>query len=502
MHAWLSGGSESRSKKDQALPPLVAAAIILWAILSHPAQSLERVENRLLHNGTEIWLGGIDFQSVAVRPGIDEIAVLDRLKQSGLNKIRIWAYPWFLKENGLIPWIRNAQGKANLNRWDQDYWDTVKAFVSAAEQREIFVEYTLFASKPSQSKWWTTFNVVWNPDFNTNGVLARNINQHAYPELYQLDSPFRSHSGKRIVDYQQALIDKAIDELGGFDNLFFEVANEFPTDFQNRGYLDQSVAWALHWADYIAARTDRLVAVHAHDSSGPHLRGLNHYINHPAIDILNFHFYTTPNTLANLFTQIDKPPHQVLQSNESHAFFVSEAKLNEATQEAWAAYLSGLHYSFFFRDKDVEKMFKPAWEPAIARLASIKNTAQLFPVSGLSTEYADQPVKNLISHGPAPDTQWLAAAYKQSAYIFYFWAKPAEGYVERLTGWLDALITDHTQISADLKCAPYSYRWVDARNSKVLDKGTINSCPISVPAPPVKQWDPNAGLALIIGGSR
>lgn len=483
-------------------PTRVAAVLLtsaLWGILTSPALALERSGNRLLHNGEEIWLAGIDFQSLAVHPGVDSKKVLDRLQQAGLNKVRIWAYPWFLRTQIAVPWSRDQDGKADLDTWNEAYWETVRLFVGAAQSRGIIVEYTLFASKPSQTKWWHEFNTVWNAEANINGVLATNSEGHAYPEFYNLNHAALSTTGKSIADYQRAFIDKSVKELASFDNLFFEISNEFPTDFQNRGFLKNSVAWALHWAEYVAERTERLVAVHAHDSSGSHLRGLSYYLDQSSIDILNFHFYSGATELAGLLSSIDAPENQVLQSNESHAFLDSPEKLNTTTQEAWAAFLSGMHYSFFFRDKDGPKIFERQWEDAILRLATIHKFADEFATSDLSIrDRTNRLITDYLEYGPAPHTQWLAATFKQSDYIFYFWSIDEPDYTSRAKAWLRGLFSDESSMSVNLPCTPIDYRWTDANRGKLIGSGTTTDCPVTVPVPATTDWNPESGLALTL----
>ena len=77
-----------------------------WAATPQPVNSNEGLvrEGRwFYYRGRPQWIAGIDFQSAAARKHYNYVQLLDRLHDLGLNKVRLWAYSWFLGRQSLAP---------------------------------------------------------------------------------------------------------------------------------------------------------------------------------------------------------------------------------------------------------------------------------------------------------------------------------------------------------------------------------------------------------------
>jgi hypothetical protein len=430
---------------------------------AHTDSGLVRQGRWLYYGGKPQWIAGIDFQSAAARRNYDYELLLDRLKESGLNKVRLWAYPWFMGPQSLSPW-KYTHGKYDLNQWDPAYWKRLRRFVREAEVRDIFVEFTVFAPYPSRLNppWWTNddYRLAWNRSYNRNGAFTTNSSGHFYPEFFSLIHPEQSGSGNTLFGYQRALVDKVLSELGTRPNVFFEIANEFPADFESRGQLSESVHWALYWSRYMKNRTSRPIAVHAHDSSGAHLRGLEHYRDKPYIDVLNFHFYSRqPNDVFDLLGRAAYPA-KVLQLNESHAYMADQEQWYSAIRESWSAFIGGTYYHYHHSDSYADAIHDPLWSARLASLAFLRNVAESQRFWELSPyDAAGRSLKEsiLLRHS---NLKHLVTGKPASTYVVYIWP----GRSAQQTS--DALPCGELELN--LPEGSYDAQWYDPRDGSLL----------------------------------
>jgi hypothetical protein len=163
----------------------------------------------------------------------DAIPYLDELHARGLNLTRAFSgtyreVPGSFRIAGntlapspnkyIAPWPRTATPGAadggnrfDLARWNDAYFDRLKAFVTAASDRGIVVEYVLFCPFYEENLWAINPMNVGN---NVNGIggIPRN----------------EAFTGKHrdLQTKQEAFVRKAVRELNAFDNLYFEICNE------------------------------------------------------------------------------------------------------------------------------------------------------------------------------------------------------------------------------------------------------------------------------------
>jgi hypothetical protein len=155
------------------------------------------------------------------------------LKQRGHNFIRLWRWEQFKSQaagGGFHlcmapqPWARTGPGvakdgkpKFDLTKFDQTYFDRLRARVVAAGNEGIYVDVMLFDGwalhlSPSPD------NVEGHPFFarnNVNGIGIRSIVDY---QVIPLDA--------RVRAIQQAYIRKVVDALHDLPNVLYEVANE------------------------------------------------------------------------------------------------------------------------------------------------------------------------------------------------------------------------------------------------------------------------------------
>ena len=163
----------------------------------------------------------------------DFIPYLDELKARGFNLTRLFSgtyreVPGSFKiaSNTLAPKpgrfcgpydrsdMRGAADgcdKFDLDRPNTAYFPRLQAFCKAANDRGIVVEFVLFCPFYEDGLWAVN---AWNPRNNING--SPDVPR---VEVYTLKHP-------KVVERQFAFVRKAVTELNGFDNVYFEICNE------------------------------------------------------------------------------------------------------------------------------------------------------------------------------------------------------------------------------------------------------------------------------------
>lgn len=424
------------------------------------------------------YTSSVSIRRIACNPALDYERALEEFARYRVNELRIWIYCWFgtTKFNALTPWMRDAAGRHDLERFDARYWARVRHVVAAAKRRRIFVEVTIFAPYPNRpGYWWGDPGVrnAWNRKHNVNGVFATNAEGHFYPQFYDLEY---TESGKQLQDHQRALLEKTVDELGRFDNVYFEIANEFAIEGYGApaGAIDRLYPWQRHWARLAATRTDRLIGVHA-DADGKG-EGAAHFADDPAVDVLNFRLPdTTPGDIAERL----RPLHwsrRILAINEAPFDFHED--LDGATRYAWAMFLAGGHFAAY--EDDATRIGSPRWRAMARRLQILRDTAESVGFHRLSpVDHRGRSWNHLIRQAPATGSQLMADPAR--AYVAYFWGRPT-----------------NVRLILNLPRGRYVYRWQDARDGRVLREGRVQGGGNTAITPPRKAWHEATGTVLVI----
>lgn len=118
----------------------------------------------------------------------------------------------------LAPWERTGPGAAldgepiyNLDRWNDEYFTRLRRFLTAASERDIVVEMTLFSNTYADAIW------ALNPlreENNRNGV-----GRVEWPD-------YTSLVDAALVERQEAYVRRVVQETNRFDNIYYEVCNE------------------------------------------------------------------------------------------------------------------------------------------------------------------------------------------------------------------------------------------------------------------------------------
>jgi len=164
---------------------------------------------------------------------LDYGAYLDFLAGHGHNFIRLWRWEQFRSQAAggdfhlcmtPQPWARTGPGQAtdgkprfDLDRFDEAFFDRLRARVVAAGRRGIYVAVMLFEGwalhlSPAPD------HVEGHPFFSANNVNGAGIGSIVDHQVLPLDP--------RVRQVQQAYVRKVIDTLHDLPNLLWEVANE------------------------------------------------------------------------------------------------------------------------------------------------------------------------------------------------------------------------------------------------------------------------------------
>jgi hypothetical protein len=130
----------------------------------------------------------------------------------------------------LAPW-RQQDGKFDLTKWDDAYFDRLKKFLAYARRRGVIVELVLFCPLYEESMWSVS---PMNARNNVNGI----------GDVPRTD--VLALKDARLTSVQDKMVRKIATELRDFDNLYYEICNE--PYFQG-----VTLAWQEHIAKTIAA---------------------------------------------------------------------------------------------------------------------------------------------------------------------------------------------------------------------------------------------------------
>ena len=227
----------------------------------------------------------------------DAVPYLGELKSRGLNLTRTFSgtyreIPGSFKiqsntlaprpEKFVCPWPRSqskgaADGgnKFDLAMWNDAYFERLKKFVAAAGDRGVVVEFVLFCTFYGDDLWDTS---PMNARNNVNGLRTTKRT-----EVYTLKH-------QDLQQAQEAFVRKAITELNGFDNLYYEICNE-------PYFAGVTLEWQARIASIIVDTEKHLPHKHLIAQNIANDKARIKRPN-PAVSIFNFHYAAPPETVG------------------------------------------------------------------------------------------------------------------------------------------------------------------------------------------------------------
>ncbi|MEX2559196.1 MAG: nitrilase-related carbon-nitrogen hydrolase, partial [Pirellulales bacterium] len=217
----------------------------------HPANGRYFTDDRgkaIYMTGAHTWNNLVDMGRNDPPEAFDFDAYLDFLERHGHSFIRLWAWDsvtWDTRANGdlgkdfvhhvaPLPWPRTGPGKAldgkpkfDLAKFDPAYFERLRARVSGAGRRGIYVSVMLFEGwclyhanrGRATPEGWAWRAHPFHPDNNINGINADVDGDGITGEVHRLASP-------AVNAIQAAYIRKVVDTVNDLDNVLYEVINE------------------------------------------------------------------------------------------------------------------------------------------------------------------------------------------------------------------------------------------------------------------------------------
>ena len=194
--------------------------------------------------GSHTWGNLQDQVTEDARPNLDYADYLDLLAEHNHNFIRLWA--WESSTRAPLPYRRTGPGMAldgkpkfDLARWDQAYFDRLKARVSAAEARGIYVAVMLFqgwsVAKKLEDRATPWPRHPFHKDNNVNGIDGDIDGNNEGEEIHTLEQ-------EAVTRLQETYVRKVVDTLNSYANVLYEISNE-----SHKG----SHAWQHHMIEFI-----------------------------------------------------------------------------------------------------------------------------------------------------------------------------------------------------------------------------------------------------------
>jgi len=222
---------------------------------------------------------------------------LEALQADGLNHTRTFAGTYReipgsfgITENTLAPkplryqspWARSDQSgyvdggnRFDLRRWDEAYFERLHAFMAAASEAGVVVEFNLFCTFYEDTLWAAC---PMSAAANVNGIGAC-----PRTEALTLRHP-------DLLEVQLAFVRKVVGELAPYDNLYYEVCNE-------PYFAGVSMEWQARIVEEIAAVEGPLGRRHLVSMNIANGRQKVD-TPYPGVQILNFHYCVPPDTVA------------------------------------------------------------------------------------------------------------------------------------------------------------------------------------------------------------
>ena len=223
---------------------------------------------------------------------------LDTLSADGLNNTRTFSGAYVeppgafkIARNTLAPdegrficpWARSDEpgyacggAKFDLSRFDTTYFERLRDFLAHAGRNGVVVEMNLFCPMYDDKQW------------NLSPMHRQNNIQRVGPQdrthVYTLDR----HAG--LLEVQERMVRKIVEELNEFDNLYYEICNE-------PYFGGVALEWQRHVADVIAKAEEGLP--HKHVISQNIANGSAKIENpNSQVSIFNFHYAAPPDAVA------------------------------------------------------------------------------------------------------------------------------------------------------------------------------------------------------------
>ncbi len=409
-----------------------------------------------------ILITSAEHYGAVLNADFDYAKYCDTLARDGLNLTRTFTGGAYLEPAGAFrierntlapargrfigPWARSDQpgaadggNKHDLARWNAAYFTRFSDFARHASRCGVVIEVNLFCPFYEESQWRLS---PFHPANNVNGLGGT-----TRTNVYTLDR----HGG--LLAVQERLVRKVVEELRGFDNVYYEICNE-------PYFGGVTPAWQRHIADVIADAQQE----HPHPKLiAQNIANKTAKVGdpHPRVSILNFHYTYPPVAVAENFAL-----NRVIGENET-GFRGTRDEVYRA--EAWDFILAGgglfnhLDYSFTVGHEDGTFPYPPT-QPGGGGVEFRRQLRVLCDFINRFDFVRMQPADHLVQGG-GDDRSIRVLAEAGRQYAVYIHNSPASRWKDK-----NKLNTGDFQAEFALEAPPATYRaeWLEPAAGRVL----------------------------------
>jgi hypothetical protein len=198
------------------------------------------------HGQPVLLLGGSDDDNLFQLPNLEEH--LDAMRAAGGNYIRNTMSDRHDRGFEVYAYAKNADGKYDLERWNEEYWRRFENLLRWTHERNIFVQIEVWDRFDYSGDNWPPH--PYNPRNNVNYTheqsgLAANYPDHPgrNKQPFFFTTP-KQRNNELLLKVQKRFVDKMLEYALQYDHVLYCIDNETSAD----------EAWGAFWADYLRHR--------------------------------------------------------------------------------------------------------------------------------------------------------------------------------------------------------------------------------------------------------
>lgn len=230
----------------------LCAVVVFHACTQAPSQELEPKQEgiKIYQENPYYWeynghptllLGGSVEDNLFQIPNLEEH--LDLLASSGGNYVRNVMSS--RDEGNLWPFEQQDDGKYDLNKWNEAYWQRFENFLAETAKREIVVQIEVWATFDFYRDFWEVnpFNPKNNVNYNSRrSKLPETVDSHP---TFTENNFFRSVPSQmalaQVLWFQQRFVDKMLEHSLKYGHVLYCMDNE----------TSVTSDWGKYWARHI-----------------------------------------------------------------------------------------------------------------------------------------------------------------------------------------------------------------------------------------------------------
>lgn len=201
-----------------------------------------------------VLLGGSKDDNLFQIPDLE--AHLDAMAAVGANYIRNTMSA--RDEGNVRPFHQRADGRYDLDRWNDAYWNRFEHMLERTHARDIIVQIELWDQWDHNEDDWN--RSPWNPDQNVNYEASEvtlkgngrygNVLHHADQQHDLFMTVPELQNDETVLTYQKQFVDKGLEHTTRYDHVLYTVTNEL--------FSQHPPAWSRFWADYLHNQGEEL----------------------------------------------------------------------------------------------------------------------------------------------------------------------------------------------------------------------------------------------------